>query len=97
MGIDVFGSFQAKVGEDWSFQKEYYDGQRGFLRWWLGWGTGGLYEKFGGEPLVDDLRGLPSDLVKRGATASTYQSWVLAEEVLAAIPLLGRHSYSVPH
>jgi hypothetical protein len=97
MGIDVLGSFQAKVEGKWVFQKEYYNGQRGMLRWWLGWGSGEFYEKFRVEPLVDELRGLPLDLKNENAREATYQSWVSAEEVLSALPLLGWHSYSVPH
>jgi hypothetical protein len=96
MGIDVSGNFQAKEGGDWVFLKQYYDGQRGLLRWWLGWGPGGLYERYGGKPLVDELRGLPTDLLQKGCRESEYQSWLFASEILGALPLLGQYSYSVP-
>lgn len=96
MGIDVSGSFQAKDGNRWIPLQQYYCGRRGLLRWWLGWGRGGLYEKFGGQPLVDEPRGLPIDLRKSDYVETDRLSWVLADEVLGALPLLGRCTYLVP-
>lgn len=56
MGIDVMGIFQRFNGERWltvdcdngrypvdeeDDRRIYYDGQRGLLRFWLGWSGGG--------------------------------------------------------
>lgn len=96
MGIDVFGRFQATDGERWIFLEDYYDGRRGLLRWWLGWGTGPAYEKFGLESLVDEPLGLPTDYFCSDLDDNDFPSWLNADEILGALPLIGRYTYFIP-
>lgn len=109
MGIDVMGVFQAKDEDGWVSLKTYYQGQRGLLRYWLGWGGGGLYSgDFGVKPLVTFPRGLPDDFER---SANTYinrntktidsigtrnQTWLNVEEILNALPILGYRTCTVP-
>ena len=110
MGIDVVGVFERRDGNRWTYVQSYYDGQRGLLRYWLGWGSG-WYSTYGVKPIVSSPRGLPTDFrywddiywiddtkldPKRVVAVGTQlQSWVGGEEILAALPLLGVRSHSV--
>lgn len=109
MGIDVMGVFQARDGDGWVSLKTYYQGQRGLLRYWLGWDSGGWYEgDFGVKPLVTCPRGLPDDfeqsantyvirnLKTNAAIGTRNQTWLNVEEILDALPILGHHGCAVP-
>lgn len=71
MGIDVNGVFEKQDGERWVYVGEFDDGQRGFLRFWLGWGSG-WYSRYGIAPIAGASRGLPAELL--GCADGTY--WI---------------------
>lgn len=109
MGIDVMGVFQARDGDGWVSLKTYYQGQRGLLRYWLGWSNGGWFSAdFGVKPLVAYPRGLPDDFEQSANTyvirnlktfaaiGSRSQSWLNVEEILNALPILGYRTCTVP-
>jgi hypothetical protein len=105
MGIDVFGVFQKREDERWRSIRSFYDGQRGFVRGWLGWDWG----SYSMHPIVAP-RGLPSDFEsseqvddgEMGMIAigdivgSRCQSWLNGDEILSALPALGTHTLKVP-
>lgn len=112
MGIDVMGAFQRFNGEHWvtvdcdqrcypvleeDDRRIYCDGQRGLLRFWLGWGDGGWYSRnYGITPILSSARGLPEDLNDEDVTIGTrLPSWLRGEEILAALPLLGKQTHTV--
>lgn len=109
MGIDISGVFQARDREGWTSLRTYDQGLRGLLRYWLGWGAGGWYAgDFGVKPLVGAPRGLPDDfeqsadtyvirnLRTRDAIGTNSQNWLGGEEILTALPVLGRRTVVVP-
>jgi hypothetical protein len=109
VGIDVLGVIQVRQGDRWKSLATYYQGQRGLIRYWLGWGGGGWHSyHFGVKPLVSQPRGLPPDfwpsseeyvvrnLMTKHAIGTQDQSWVDAREVLDALPLLGHRTCLVP-
>lgn len=111
MGIDISGVFQARTGEGWQSIKTYHQGQRGFLRWWLGYGGGHvLRHDLAVEELVKHPRGLPNDFYQSAdsyvkgegilrtvdAIGTKFQSWLDADEILDALPILGYRTSTVP-
>lgn len=112
MGIDVMGAFQRFNGEHWvtvdcdnhcypvleeDDRRIYSDGQRGLLRFWLGWGGGSWgSNNYGITPILSSARGLPEDLNDEDLTIGTrLPSWLRGEEILAALPILGKETHTV--
>ena len=114
MGIDVMGAFQRFNGEHWvtvdcdqrcypvlegDDRRMYCDGQRGLLRFWLGWGDGGWYSRdYGITPILGSDRGLPEDGLNDedlSIVEDRMPSWLRGEEILAALPLLGKRTHTV--
>lgn len=84
MGLDVFGVFQKREKERWvSFQRHYY-GQRDQLRIWLGAPLGSHYEM----KSIAPPRGLPADFDADECVGDHFKSWLLADEILNALPAL---------
>jgi hypothetical protein len=102
MGIDVFGIFQIQTERKWHSIQRLYDGQRGYLRAWLGCD---FYK--GEHPLkvfpISSARGLPSDFdatalvgsasnhsrPEAGAAIGEWgHSWLLDTEILDPSPAL---------
>ncbi len=110
MGIDVSGVLQGREDGGWKSIRTYYQGRRGLLRYWLGWGSGGWYSAdLGIRPLFEQVRGLPPDFAESAdtdvipgrlktadAVGTQTPSWVSAAEVLGALPVHGRRTVFVP-
>lgn len=102
MGVDVKGVFQVKRNEKWIFIRKFYDGDRGYLRTWLG------CNPYGGESLLKIMpvvprRDFPSDFdhserigcvsgrwdLEAGDVVGDWgHSWLLGEEILSSGPAL---------
>lgn len=113
MGIDVMGVFQRFDGEHWVtvdcddrcypvLEEDdphiYSDGQRGLLRFWLGWGDGGWYSRnYGITPILGSDRGLPEGLNDEDLSIvqDRMPSWLRGQEILDALPLLGKRTHTV--
>jgi hypothetical protein len=112
MGTDVFGVFEKRENGRWEYITDFYDGQRGHLRAWLGWSDGRLWsEPQSGDDFrtfpIAPSRGLPNDfdysegIYRVDATRYTTVgrldcSWLQADEILNALPILGIRSLTVP-
>lgn len=103
MGIDVFGVFQKQTGGQWIYIRHACYGYRDRLRTWLGWDEGGLLRV----TAISPLRGLPFDfdyvdgIYKPDATTRVVVgdrcfSWLLADEILNALPALAMRTLTVP-
>ena len=116
MGIDVFGVFQRREKDRWSFISRYYDGARGELRMWLGYGPNQYDDNYQAWQLgiirPTPSRGLPVDLdldepvpdrvytnmelTVENVIGSPPHSWLLADEILQALPALSVRTLAVP-
>jgi hypothetical protein len=84
MGLDVFGVFQKREKERWVSFQSYYYGERDELRNWLGLNLEGGYEI---KPIAQP-RGLPADFDVDEFVGEHSKSWLLADEILNALPAL---------
>jgi hypothetical protein len=96
MGIDVRGVLEFHNGKHWNMHEAYYDGTRGLIRYWLGWGRGYYETGLGISRLVTSIRGLPNDFdPENPLIGSIDKSWLAAEEILGALPLIGHEKCDV--
>lgn len=92
MGIDVFGVFQKKEDESWVTVSEYYSGRRDWLEDWLGLPFGCRYTPYP----ISVPRGLPVDFDRENIhVGEGWQSWLSADEILNALPVLGTETHQV--
>ena len=79
MGTDIYGSLWAKEGERWRYLCDYDYHERGVLKYWLApWSPERV------EPIAP-WRGPPPNYP--GKFQSELCSWVLADEIIEALPL----------